>query len=489
MTGIAIVVYLNQKPLKPSERHHSNNDTIYALAIWIGLGLLSLYDFLRKKIPAIISAAVTLLACFFLVPGIMARENWDDHNRSGRYTARDLAYNYLNSCAPNAILFTNGDNDTFPLWYAQEVEGIRTDVRIINLMLFNTEWYIDQMTRKAYESDPIPMSLPVDKYKDGTNNAIYIIERIKIPVEIKQVIDFIKDNDPRTKFTPQPNLSLDYIPTRNFSLSVDSSKVIQNGTVKPKDANLILPHIDFRVGKSSMLKNEMMQLDILATNEWERPIYFVSGGAEGALKLEDYFQNEGYAYKFVPIRTAGRNFLTYGRIDTDILFDNLMNKFKYGRMEEPDVYLDYYNIRTFAVIKLRNNFTRLAEELLKENKKDSAIQVLDRIMELAPNNKVPYDLFVPPIAETYYNCGQKDKANAIIREHLSLLSEELVYYFSLDQKLKQNLDYELRVALQLTQEYVQITGKAGDTDLNKEAEELFTLYYQRYLQSNPQPQR
>jgi hypothetical protein len=483
MTGIAIVVYLNQKPLEPRERDYSFAGSFYAFAIWIGLGLLSLYDFLRKKIPGIISAILSLLICLIFVPGIMAMENWDDHNRSGRYTARDLAYNYLNSCAPNAILFTNGDNDTFPLWYAQEVEGIRTDVRIINLMLFNTEWYIDQMKRKAYDSDPIPMTLPNDKYKDGTNNAIYIIERIKTPVELKQVIDFINDDDPRTKFTPQPNLRLDYIPTRNFRLKVDTAKVIRNGTVKPEDAHLILPEIDFQAGKSTMLKSEMMQLDILATNEWERPIYFVSGGADGALKLEDYFQNDGYAYRLVPIRTSGRSFLTYGRIDTDLLYDNLMNKFRYGRMEEPDVYLDYYNIRTFAVIKLRNNFTRLAEELFKENKKDSAIQVLDRIMELAPNYKVPYDMFVPPIAEGYYNCEQNEKANEIIKEHLDMISEELVYYFSINAELRKTLDYEVRVALQLSQEYVQITDKAGEPELKQKAEELFTLYYQRYLQS------
>jgi len=489
MTGIAIVIYLNQKPLEPRERDYSYVGSFYAFAIWIGLGLLSLYDLMRKKIPALISVSVVTLACLLLVPGIMARENWDDHNRSGRYTARDLAYNYLNTCAPNAILFTNGDNDTFPLWYIQEVEGVRTDVRIINLMLFNTEWYIDLMKRKAYDSDPVPISLPNDKYKDGTNNAIYLIERIKTPVEIKQVINFIKDKDPRTKFTPQPNMTLDYIPTKNFRLPVDSAKVINNGTVKPKDANLILPYIDFRINRSSILKNEMMQLDILATNEWERPIYFVSGGAEGALRLEDYYQNEGYAYRFVPIRTAGRNFLNYGRIDTDILYNNLMNKFSYGRMEQPDVYLDFYNIRTIAVIKLRNNFTRLAEELLKENKRDSAVLVLDRIMELTPSAKVPYDLFVPPIAEAYYNCKQPDKAKAIVKEHLGSLTEELVYYFSLDQKLRQNLDYEVRVALQLTQEYVQITDKAGDADMKQQAEELFNIYYQRYLQSNPQPQR
>ena len=490
MTGIAIVVYLNQKPLEPRERDYSYVGSFYAFAVWIGLGVLSLYDFLKKRIPGMISIIVSLLVSLIFVPGLMARENWDDHDRSGRYTARDLAYNYLNTCAPNAILFTNGDNDTFPLWYAQEVEGIRTDVRIINLMLFNTEWYIDQMKNKAYESDPIPITLPNNKYKDGTNNAIYLIERIKAPVELKEVIEFINNDDPRTKFTPQPDLQLDYIPTKNFRLKIDSAKLLANGTVKPENAHLIVPEIDIRIGKTTILKNEMMQLDILATNDWERPIYYVSGGAEGALDLEDYFQNDGYAYRLVPIRTPGRNFLSYGRIDTDILYDNLMNKFKYGRMEEPDVYLDYYNIRTFAVIKLRNNFTRLAEELIKENKLDSAVLVLDKCMELTPNSKVPFDLFVPPVAEGYYNCQQNQKANAIVTEHLNLISEELVYYFSLNPELRDGLDYEIRVALQLSQEYMQITERAGETELNKQAEELFTLYYQRYLQSaNPSQQQ
>jgi len=488
MTGIAIVVYLNQKPQEPRERDYSYVGSFYAFAIWIALGVLSIYDFLKKKIPGILSAAISILVSFILVPGIMARENWDDHNRSGRYTARDLAYNYLNTCAPNAILFTNGDNDTFPLWYAQEVEGIRTDVRVINLMLFNTEWYIDQMKNKAYESDPVPITLPNDKYKDGTNNAIYLIERIKTKVDLKQVIEFISNDDPRTKFTPQPNISLDYIPTKNFSLKVDSAKVINNGTVKMKDAHLLVPNIEFRIGKNTMLKSEMMELDILATNGWERPIYFVTGGNEGALNLEDYFQNEGYAYRLVPIRTAGRSFLTYGRIDTDILYDNLMNKFRYGRMNEPDVYLDYYNIRTLSVIKLRNNFTRLANELLHEQKKDSAIMALDKCMELMPHEKVPYDIFVPPIAETYYDCDQKDKANDIITKHLDIINEDLVYYFSLKPELRQSVDYETRLSLQLAQDYVRITRNAEETEMQQRAEELFTLYYQRYIQPNMQQQ-
>jgi len=349
-------------------------------------------------------------------------------------------------------------------------------------MLFNTEWYIDQMKWKVYNSDPIPMTMGNNKYKDGTNNAIYLIERITNPVDLKQVIEFINNDDPRTKFTPQPNIRLDYIPTKNFRLKVDSAKLVSNGTVKPKDAHLMVPYIDFRIGKNSMLKNEMMEFDILATSDWGRPVYFVAGGNEGALNLEDYFQNEGYAYRLVPIRTPGRSFLTYGRIDTDILYDNLLNKFRYGRMEEPDVYLDYYNIRTLSVIKLRNNFTRLAEELLMEHKKDSAIAVLDRCMQLMPNSKVPYDLFVPSIAEAYYQCDQHEKANKIVDDHLNIIYEHLTYYFSLNKELRESIDYEIRLALQLAQDYIRITRNAEETELNERVEGFFTLYYQRYIQ-------
>jgi len=200
-------------------------------------------------------------------------------------------------------------------------------------MLFNTEWYIDQMKRKAYESEPIPMTLPNSKYKDGTNNIIYLIERIDNFVNLKQVVDFIANEDPRTKFNPQPGMSLDYIPTKKFRLPVEAEKVISNGTVKEKDAQLMVPSIDWTISRNTLMKSAMMTLDILATGNWDRPVYFVAGGNEGALNLEDYFQDEGFAYRLVPIKTPGRSFLNYGRIDTDILYDNLMNKFRYGRMK------------------------------------------------------------------------------------------------------------------------------------------------------------
>jgi hypothetical protein len=482
LTGLAIVIYLNQKPEEPRERDYSYAASFYAFSIWIGMGILYLYDLLGKKIPSAIRAAGATVLGLLLVPYLLAKDNWDDHDRSGRYTARDIAYNYLNTCAPNAILFTNGDNDTFPLWYAQEVEGIRTDVRVINLMLFNTEWYIDQMKRKAYESEPVPISLPNDKYKDGTNNIIYMIERIDNFVNLKQVIDFIGNEDPRTKFTPQPGMTLDYIPTKKFRLPADPEKLTGNGTVLAEDAGLMVPSIDWTIPRNNLMKSAMMTLDILATSDWDRPIYFVAAGNEGSLELEDYFQDEGFAYRLVPIKTPGRSFLTYGRINTDILYDNLMNKFRYGRMEEPDVHLDYYNIRTLSVVKLRNSFTRLANALISEGKKDSATVVLDRCMQLMPEEKVPYDVFVPSIAETYYTLEDTTKADQIVQRHFEILTEDLVYYFSLNKDERSTLDYEIRLSLQFLQDYRSMTAQARRNELNKAIDEVFTLYYQRYVQ-------
>jgi hypothetical protein len=425
LTGIAIVVYLNQKPMEPRERDYSYVGSFYAFAIYIGLGVMSLYEMLKKRVPALASAGIAMVISAILVPGIMASENWDDHDRSGRYTARDLAHNYLNSCAPNAILYTNGDND---------------------LMLFNTEWYIDQMTRQAYESDPVPMSLPPEKWEDGTNNIIYMFERVPGQADLKQVIDFIANEDPRTKFNPQPGMSLDYIPSKKFKIPVDREKILR------------------------------------ATTDWDRPIYFVAAGSEGAMNLEPFFQMDGLAYRLVPISTPGRNFLNYGRIDTDTLWDRMMNTFRYGRMEQPDVHLDYYNIRTLSVIKLRNKFSRLASELIAENKLDSAVVALDRCMELMPHPKVPFDGFIPPIVRSYYNCNQNEKGFAILRKHFDLLKEDLAYYYDLQLEYRQTLDYEIRVSLQLMQEYQNIARQHGEEEAADEINEQFNNYYQRYLQ-------
>jgi hypothetical protein len=267
-TGIAIVIYLNQYPNQPRERDYAYVGSFYAFAIWIGLGVAALYQMLKKFTPSAVSAVIVTLVSLVLVPGIMAKENWDDHDRSGRYTARDFAKNYLDSCAPNAILFTNGDNDTFPLWYVQEVEGYRTDVRVVNLSLLNTDWYVDQMKRKAYDSDPVPFSMTHDQYVQGTRDYVPIIDRFSEAVNIKSIMDFVKSDDPASKVGTQSGEKIDYIPAKNIVIPVDSALVVNNGTVRKSDASKVLNEIKWKLNKNYVLKNELMILDLLATKDW-----------------------------------------------------------------------------------------------------------------------------------------------------------------------------------------------------------------------------
>ncbi|MDD3737095.1 MAG: DUF2723 domain-containing protein, partial [Bacteroidales bacterium] len=301
MTGIAIVIYLNQYPNQPRERDYAYAASFYAFTIWIGLGVLALFELIRKVTGETPAAVIASLLTFAAVPALMASENWDDHDRSGRYLGRDVAFNYLNSCAPQAILFTGGDNDTFPLWYAQEVEGMRTDVRVCNLMLLNTDWYIDQMKYRAYTSEPLPISLPKELYYDGVNNQVAVLEKVKGPATAREVMEFINSGSDLAKLKIYGD-DLWYIPTRTIRIPVDSAKVVSNGTVRPEDADKIVPYIEINLKGSWLMKNQLMVLDILARNDWDRPVYFVTGQHEDALGLEEYFQLEGLAYRLVPIK-------------------------------------------------------------------------------------------------------------------------------------------------------------------------------------------
>lgn len=304
MTGMAIILYLNQTPYQPRERDYAYAGSFYAFAIWIGLGVLQIAEWLRKKANPTVAASVALLIAV-PVPYVMGAEGWDDHNRSYRYTSRDFATDYLNSCAPNAIIFTNGDNDTFPLWYAQEVEGVRTDIRIVNLSLLNTDWYVDQMKRQAYNSPPVPFKLTRDKYIQGTRDYIPYAKGASGEdpvVELKDVFDFITSDDPRTKHPRAPDLN--YLPTKRVRISVDRNAVIKNGVVAAKDTAKIVNEIVWEIPKSYVMKADLMILDLLAHNDWTRPIYFaVTVGSDGYMGLENYFQLEGLSYRFVPIQT------------------------------------------------------------------------------------------------------------------------------------------------------------------------------------------
>jgi hypothetical protein len=481
LTGIAIVIYLNQKPFEPRERDYSYAGSFYAFSIWIGLGLVAIFESLGKRWKNKFMAIMFSIAGLIVVPGILASENWDDHNRSGRYTARDIAYNYLNSCEKNAILFTNGDNDTFPLWYAQDVEGIRTDVRVVNLMLLNMDWYVEQMRRKAYESDALPISSSPDKFRNGTNDVVYIQERTDKIADLKDIMAFILSDNPQTKVETQSGDKYSYIPTRNFKLPVDSALVVKNGTVKSNVAGLIVPSIEWNFRRNHLGKSDFIVLDILANNNWQRPIYYVSTGHEGTLGLDEYLQLEGFAYRLVPIKTPSTSQIDVGRIDTDILYDKLMNTFRWGNMNDPDVYLDDFNVRTISVVRMRSRFVRLAEALINQGDNQRAMMVLDKCSELTPHEKVPYDYFNLAMATAYYRINALDKANAILNKYGDICDDHLVFYLDQKKNFVQSTRDDIQYSLSMLNRMSEISRTYNQTELSQKLDSLLNVHYDVYV--------
>lgn len=305
-TGIAIVIYLNQNPLQPRERDYAYAGSFYAFCIWIGLGALGVVELLQSGLKNRgLAAALSLPVLALLVPLNMLRVNMDDHNRAKRYTARDFAYNYLNSCEKNAILFTNGDNDTFPLWYLQEVEGVRTDVRIVNLSLLNTDWYITQMKRAAYDGQPVPFSLTEPEYRQGERDQVFIDPYRKGNwMNIKRQMEFLRKTDGTNKVPVSESDMLYYLPSRKFIIPVDSANAVKSGIVPKGMENRIQKELRWEINRSYVVKSELMIIDLLSRFNWERPVYFaITVGDHNYMGLEKYFILDGLAYRLVPYNT------------------------------------------------------------------------------------------------------------------------------------------------------------------------------------------
>ncbi len=492
MTGIAIIVYLNQPPMEPRERDYAYAGSFYAFSIWIGLGILSIWEFINSKIkkanPAITAVAVTAI-CLFAVPVNMAAQNWDDHSRAGRYATVAHAKNYLNSCAPNAILFTYGDNDTFPLWYAQEVEGYRQDVRIVNLSLLLGSWYIDQLKRQAYETPGINISFKHSQYREGIRDQVAIVERHQY-ASLKEVMEFVASDLPQTKLTGYTE-PIDYIPTRRVIIPVDSAKVIANGIVKPEDADKIEKVLTIDLKGNFLNKSQLMVLDIIANADWERPIYFGIGmGSDAYLGFEKYFQLEGAAYRLVPIRTKNASPIDYGRIDSDILYDNMMNKFEWGEIKNPEVNIDYFHDNTIAVMKYRNTFLRLAEQLHAEGKNDKAIAALDKCMEELPLTQVPVDNTLLNYIPLYYTLGATDKANHLLLELAETNYQMLKYAYSLSPRFANTagIQQEENISMRVIQMLFEIALEAEQKDLAHEIKNKVESIYKPALSHSAQPQ-
>lgn len=480
-TGLAIVFYTNQPPYQPRERDYVYAGSFYVFAMWISFGVMQLFSFLNNVINqkrASVIIAVTLSLMF--VPALMAYQNWDDHDRSGRYTTRAYAKNYLESCEPNAIIFTFGDNDTFPLWYAQEVEEIRTDVRVVNLSLLGTDWYINQMRKKAYTSNPVPFGMPPDKYEQGKRDILFVYERINQHSNLKDVMNFIASDNPQTKLAAGTEDEMDYVPTKMFKISVDSAKVLANGTVKPEMAHLIQKEIKWEIKKEMLTKSDMMVLDLIANNNWERPIYFaISIGEENFYGLENYFRHEGFAYRLVPYSQKAPDG-TYGHIDSDLLYHKLMNTFTWGRFNADDVWIGEFDKRVLRINNVREIYNKLALTLILENKKQKALEVLDRMMSEFPTDKLPMEAEILKVVENYFKAGANDKAIALAKHVQAYANNQLDYYLSLSPMHLAQADYETKMPLGLLQQLVFTMEANNQTELKETIMADFEKYYARY---------
>ncbi len=421
MTGIAIVIYLNQPPYQVRERDYAYAGSFYAFSIWIGLAVAAVYSWIedRKSGKQNIAAASLTTVALLGVPALMAAENWDDHDRSNRYTAVEVAENYLNSVGPNGILITHGDNDTFPLWYAQEVESVRPDVRIVNTSLLGTDWHIDQMKYAVNESAPLDLTVGPMQYLYGTNEFIYMYDTRDAVVPLSTVMEVFRH--PKAKIALTSGKMVDYIVSHKFSIPVNKENVLKYGILDEKYADQIPDEIVLTIPKDKnyLTKPELFMLDLLSNYQWDRPINLLSMGGDINIGIKDYLQYEGFSYKFVPIRNRMKS-TDIGFADADDLYYKMKNVFKWDALKRTDYFVDYQNFYTFCgVLSQRQLFVNVAKEMLKEGDRERAIEILDMCQDCVPVENFPLDLtylgfsneyMIVDMIENYYRAGAEDKA-------------------------------------------------------------------------------
>jgi hypothetical protein len=393
-------------------------------------------------------SAILVTVCCLGVPALMAQQNWDDHDRSGRYTARDFGSNYLASCKPNAIIFSNGDNDTFPLWYNQEVEGTRTDVRVCNLSYLQTDWYINQMKRGAYKSMPLPISWKAQDVVAGKNEVV-AVDSLMPQLDVKTASDFMLSTDPQTK-----NEGESFIPTNHLFLPIDAQQVVKSGTLPMARAAEIIPQIDFTLGRR-LTKSEFMIIEMLKENNWKRPIYFaVTVGDDYYMGLNDHFELTGLAYQIMPIGVKGAG----SGVNTDEMYNNMMTKFKYGGIENPKVYLDENILRMCRTHRMM--FAQLVGALVSEGDFARAKKALDYCAKVIPGKTVRHDYISTQLAEMYYKVGESAKGNAIMDAVAKDCVENLNWYLSLNSSRQNSVSNRIGHNLAVMNQVLRICDEA-----------------------------
>lgn len=470
LTGIALILYLNSPPSEPRERDYIYVGSYYAFAIWIGFGIIAIGNGLAKMISNKKMAYGLAIVIGLLAPAIMAAEGWDDHDRSDRYFSVDSAKNFLSSCAPNSIIFTGGDNDTFPLWYVQDVEGFRTDMRVLVLSYSNTDWYIEQMLDKHYESEPLPLTLTMGNYQQGGPNdylPYYDGLNVKGALDVKQFINLVKNDHKGIRIYESANV----VPSKVLAIKIDKDAVLRSGIVPKSMDSLVVDQMIIGLKGGGLEKKDLMILDLIVSNNWERPIYFNNTSlSQVNLDLSAHVVQEGNAYRLLPIRNPAPARGEY-LVDTELMFDNVMNKFQFRELNNPDVYYneDYRNF----VVNHRSTLNTLAKALLDEGKEDKAKEVLLYSLSSMTNDAVAYDYTSNQTMGMLFQVGEKEKALEIAKILGDRADSLLEYYIENDIQL----GYELQRNVIILNDLQRTLKRYGENELAERYETALNKHY------------
>ena len=482
MTGLAIVIYLNQTPYQPRERDYAYAGSFYAFCIWIGFGLLGVVEMLQKFMKNKMAVAVVAFVLCLSVPTVMAASGWEGHNRAEKTSALDWGKNYLKNLPENAVIFTRGDNDTFPLWYVQEVEGYRTDVRVCNYMLSSGYWYVHQMGRKQYESERLPLSLTPEQYDNGVNEPVFIQEVFEGPVELKDAIEFIKSDNVKTKVSLMSGDKANYLPARNLKITVDKEAVVRNGIVPESMKDQIVDEIVWRIPESVnyLYKNDLMLLDFMATNDWTRAVYFTSlSDIKNVLGIDKYLHQEGLSHRFIPVLASDYH-KDAGGVYVEGSYELLMaDDIRWGNLNKEGVAVDPESRRNLLFVK--QAYMRLAQSLLNRGQNDSAVAVLDRCLEFFPDEKIPYDFYMLAYPEIYYKAGAVEKGDELIDVIIDNCLDNLRYYNELNEKFVPYYAETIRENLAIINEMSNIASRNSRHELKMELEKTLEEQFSKFM--------
>lgn len=478
-TSIALKIFLNERPFEPRERDYALVGSFYVFAIWVGFGVYAIYEIVTGYVKSKLAGPIVIAACLLASPILMATQNWDDHDRSNKYTAIAMAKNYLNSCEPNAILFTIGDNDTFPLWYAQEIEGIRTDVKIVNTSLFMTDWYIDQQKNKTYESDGLPISFKHEEYVGDKLDYVAHVPKTDARWDIKAFIDFIKDS--RSTIDLENGQTIHFYPTNKIRIPIDKNIIIKNKVVNPKYNDSIVPFIDLDIKGRAMYKNRLMMLDVIANNNWKRPVYFTGGsfGDDDYLWMKDYLQLDGLVYKLVPVKTKNspESPLDMGQIDSEKMY-NIINKWEWGNGERTDIYHDPETRKNS--ISYRTNMARLMQQLIYEEKNQEAEKIIELALTKMPMDYYGYYTMVEPFASGYYQIGKKEKARELLDRLVNKYKQSLTYYSGIQSSIQNGIASDIITDIERLRSLLYVMKDNNDAEFYNKNKAIFNSLNKRF---------